>query len=550
MKRRKFLKKLPLLAGVPMMLNNIPLKAMASNNQLQRLAATSTNDKVLVLIQLHGGNDGLNMLVPVDQYASYYNMRPNIAIPETGNRSYLNLDSTLAIEDQVGVHPDMEDLKELYDAARVNIVQSVAYENMNGSHFRSRDIWFMGADYDEYKDSGWMGRYLDYLYPGYPDDYPSTDMPDPLGIEIGSSVSLAFHTGKGIPASLSITADPENFIDLINSTGGEPPESIKNSHYGEELQWIMGMEEKSNQYSDRLAEVWEAGGEKDPSVKYSYEYSQIAPSGIRRNGLSAQLEMIARLLAGGCKTKIFLASIGGFDTHASQVEEGDPTYGTHAALLNHISTAVKSFQADLKQRGIEDRVLTMTFSEFGRRAESNGSYGTDHGKAAPMLVFGKGVNPGITGTNPDLNNLDSGNVRMQYDYRQVFTAALMDWLEADSAAIAATEFSEWIDSRLPLIGGRVTGLTDEFINSRWGLRSCYPNPVRTKTSIVYKINALTEVRIDLLNLKGQKVTTFVNQRQIAGEHTITVDLTSIPAGTYFYRIKTPQFTQTKQLIKF
>jgi uncharacterized protein (DUF1501 family) len=546
MKRRNFLRKLPLLAGAPMMLNSIPIQAMARNSELHRLAASSLNDKVLVLIQLHGGNDGLNMLVPIDQYASYYNMRPNIAIPETGNRSYLNLDSTLPVQDQVGVHPDMLDLKALYDEARVNIVQSVAYENINGSHFRSRDIWFMGGDYDEYKDSGWMGRYLDHVFPGYPDDYPNPDMPDPLAIEIGSSVSLAFHTGKGIPASLSIN-NPNRFYDLITTTGGEPPESIKNSHYGEELRWIMGMEEKSDKYADRLYEIWQNTSE--PNVTYPEQYPMIAPSGIRRNGLAQQLKMIARLLSGGIKTKIFLARIGGFDTHASQVEASNPTYGLHAALLYHIGSAMRAFQKDLKDRGIEDRVLSMTFSEFGRRAESNGSYGTDHGKAAPMLVFGKGVNPGITGTNPDLNNLDRGNVRMQYDYRQVFTSALIDWLEADPDAVAATEFSEWSDNRLPLIGGRVTGVTNDFIKKRWGLKSCYPNPVQTQTVIGFRINAATDVKIDLLDVKGSKVSTLIHKKYSPGEHSEQIDLSQLPSGTYFYRLKTPQFTESKQLIK-
>ncbi|HBH21916.1 MAG TPA: hypothetical protein DDY13_00690 [Cytophagales bacterium] len=195
------------------MLNSIPIQAMARNSELHRLAASVLVDKALVLVQLHGGNDGLNMLAPIDQYASYYNMRPNIAIPETSNRSYLNLDPTLPVQDQVGEHLVMLDLKALYDKARVNIVQSVALENINFSHFRSRDIWFMGGDYDEYKDAGWMGRYLDHVFPGYPDDYLNPGMTDPLAVETGPSVSLAFHTGKGIPASLSIN-NPNSFTIL------------------------------------------------------------------------------------------------------------------------------------------------------------------------------------------------------------------------------------------------------------------------------------------------------------------------------------------------
>ncbi|MCK5700711.1 MAG: hypothetical protein KAI29_06145, partial [Cyclobacteriaceae bacterium] len=158
MRRRGFLKKLPIAAGSSFMLNSLPLSAFAKSAPMHRLAASSDNDKVLILIQLHGGNDGLNTVIPVDQYAEYYQLRPNLAIPDKGLRKFIDLDSTLSVEDQVGLHPDLTHMKELYDQGKMNIVQNVAYENINGSHFRSRDIWYMGGDYNEYLPSGWMGR--------------------------------------------------------------------------------------------------------------------------------------------------------------------------------------------------------------------------------------------------------------------------------------------------------------------------------------------------------------------------------------------------------
>jgi len=154
MRRRGFLKKIPIAAGAPLMLNSLPLTTIAQSAPLHRLAAASDNDRVLVLIQLHGGNDGLNSVIPIDQYAEYYQLRPNLAIPDNGIRKFIDLDTTLNVEDQVGLHPDLVHMKELYDQAKVNIVQNVAYENVNGSHFRSRDIWFMGGDYDEYIPTG------------------------------------------------------------------------------------------------------------------------------------------------------------------------------------------------------------------------------------------------------------------------------------------------------------------------------------------------------------------------------------------------------------
>jgi len=547
MKRRNFLKKIPLAAGAPIMLNSIPLNTLARTAPLHRLAASSNNDRVLVLIQLHGGNDGLNTVIPVDQYAEYYQLRPNLAIPDNGKRKYIDLDSTLSVEDQVGLHPDLTHMKALYDQAKLNIVQNVAYENVNGSHFRSRDIWFMGGDYDEYIPSGWMGRFLDHEFPGYPDEYPNTEMPDPLAIEIGNGVSLAFHRSNGIPTAISIQ-NPEQFYDLITSVGGAPPESIANTHYGQELQWIMDIEEKSNQYAGRLKEVYE-NGSNSPNVTYPELYPLNAPPGRIRNRLAPQLKMIARLLSGGVKTKIFLARLGGFDTHAEQVEAYDATMGTHAALLYHISSAMKAFQDDLKELGIEDRVLTMTFSEFGRRAYSNGSYGSDHGTSAPMFVFGKLVKPGITGTNPDLNNLNRGNLVYQYDYRQVFTSAVVDWLEADNQAVEAARFNDWVDSRLNIIGNGITSTKEAFLNERNYLQDCYPNPVIDQVVFGFRINNHSKVSIDILDVKGKVIVKLLEEERDAGLHHITHNLQTLKAGTYIYRFHSGEINQTKKLVK-
>lgn len=547
MRRRGFLKKLPLVAGSSFMMNNLPLNALSQSAPLHRLAATSDNDRVLILIQLHGGNDGLNTVIPIEQYAEYYQLRPNLAIPDHGKRKYINLDSALSVEDQIGLHPDLTHMKDLYDHGKLNIVQNVAYDNVNGSHFRSRDIWFTGGDYNEYLPSGWMGRFLDHEYAGYPEDYPNAKMPDPLAIEIGNGVSLAFHRNNGIPTAISIQ-NPDQFYDLITSVGGAPPESIANTHYGQELQWIMDIEEKSNQYAGRLKEVYE-GGSNSQNVTYPELYPFNAPSGRIKNRLAPQLKMIARLLDGGVKTKIFLARLGGFDTHAEQVESYDSTMGTHASLLYHISSAMKAFQDDLKELGIEDRVMTMTFSEFGRRAYSNGSYGSDHGTAAPMFVFGKMVKPGVTGTNPDLNNLNNGNLVHQFDYRQVFTSAIVDWLEADSAAVDATLFSDWVDSRVAIVGNGITGTKEAFFKERNYLDDCYPNPVQDKTVFSFRINSKSWVRLELLDTQGKLVKVLMDEERNEGLHHITSDLNSLKTGTYLYRIQSGDIEQTKKLVK-
>jgi uncharacterized protein (DUF1501 family) len=543
MKRRDFVKNIPILAA-PFLLNGIPINMLAGG--LNNLAAQAVGDRVLILIQMHGGNDGLNTVIPVDQYGNYFNLRPNIAIPSTGLRKFINLDSTLPIADQVGLHPDMTAVKSLYDDGKAAIVQGVAYENLNQSHFRSRDIWLMGGDYDDYLGSGWMGRYLDHVFPNYPTNYPNAQMPDPPAIEIGTSVSLAFHKATGIPISLSIN-DPDQFYNLIKGVGGDPPSSISNTHYGDELRYIIGMEQQSNVYSDRLKAVYDAGSN-SANVTYPSQYPGNAPSGYFKNELAPQLKLIARLLAGGSKTKIFLTRIGRFDTHANQVEATDTSVGGHAALLYHISSAMKAFQDDLKGLGLEDRVMSVTFSEFGRRAASNGSYGTDHGTSAPMFVFGKCVKPGVIGTNPDLNNLDNGNLRQQFDYRQVFTTMLQDWLGADSAALSDTLFQDFENQKLDLVECSAVSGVSSYSSNLFKLNSCYPNPANSNTTISFFINDAALVKLGIFDNSGKLLIEVLNENRSAGNHEVNVDVSHLPPGGYLYKVEAGRLKGAKRMI--
>ncbi|MEA3460888.1 MAG: hypothetical protein U9R49_03340, partial [Bacteroidota bacterium] len=274
MKRRKFIRNVAFGSAAGMTLGGVPLNLLAANSPMARFAAESTNDKVLVFIQLHGGNDGLNTLIPISQYDDYYNLRPNIAIRHTGTRSYLNVDETVDLNAQVGLHPDMLAFKEMYDQEKVAIIQNVGYPDMNLSHFRGRDVVFMGGDEgdnDQY-NSGWMGRYLNNIYPGYPDAFPSETMEDPLGIELSGTLSLAFHRENGIPIGLNI-GSPDQFYELISSVGVNPPIGFPDSHAGEELRYIMEFEKKSNEYAGRLKEVYDAGSNSTVEYPESYPYA-------------------------------------------------------------------------------------------------------------------------------------------------------------------------------------------------------------------------------------------------------------------------------------
>lgn len=563
--RRKFLKKLPGAIGamsLPFSIAGVPVNAMGENALTRMARASLSNDRVLVILQMHGGNDGLNCVIPVTDYELYYNKRANIAIPAKNSvRKYIPLDSTLAPDTQVGLHPDMQAMKAMYDQGRVGIVQGVSYKHNNGSHFRGRDIWFMGGSADDYYQSGWVGRYLqqEIAPKSYPEEFPNAEMPDPLALEMGSDVSLIFHQEGNIPTSISIydpqafadlVADLEGFIDEAVDPRGIPPQFLENSPYYNELDWILSLEDKSKDYAQRLAEVYQAGG--DSTVSYPTTYPFNAPEGSLTNPLFWQLKIVARLLAGGCKTKVFLVKIGGFDTHADQVEKYDPTMGSHAALMYHISTAMAAFQEDLRDRGLEDRVLTLTTSEFGRRIYSNGSYGTDHGTGGPMFLFGKGVQPGVVGKVPDLTK---ANVEMQYDYRVVYGNIVKDWLLVDDANLniifpglmTPTGTTDGVTfQELPLASQVIAGV-DDFIGDRFSLQDCYPNPAKGKITFHFMINSTNHVAMQLFDHRGRKVKVLTDETYEPGDHKIEVDIMDLPAGNYIYQMKSGFFKDSKKL---
>jgi uncharacterized protein (DUF1501 family) len=543
MNRRFFLRNLSLASAGSMLLAGVPVRLMAGNGRL-KMAAASGNDNVLIFVQLHGGNDALNTLIPINQYDTYYNYRANIAIPASGSRKFIPVDNTLAPEDQVGLHPDMIGFKELYDQGKASIVQNVGYPDMNMSHFRGRDIVFEGGGATDEYSSGWMGRFLDHEYPGYPNGYPNDTMRDPIGIEMGNILSIAFHREEGIPMGINIQ-NPEQFYQLITTVGVEPPILYPDSHAGNELRYLMELEKKSNQYAGRLKEAYDNGS--NSSVSYPEAYPLSAPESYLSNPLSGQLKLIARLLKGGLKTRIFLCRIGGFDTHGKQVETYDSTLGAHAALLYHLSSAIKAFQDDLAAMSIEDNVLTMTFTEFGRRVYSNGSYGTDHGSATPIFLFGKGLKGGILGTNPDLNNLHNGNIVYSTDYRQVYTSVVQDWLGASNEAMQATGFDKWVGQRLDLISG-ITSV-DDVRNQKPGVLGCYPNPVINETVVTYFVQQPSAIRIRIITTGGTEMKQVETYAGSYGRNEYRADLGGLKPGVYILEVSNSFFKDSMKLVK-
>ena len=419
MKRRDFIAATSSFL-LPISLNGMKITALNENSSLVK-ALKQTNaintDRVLVIINMIGGNDGLNTVIPLDQYSAYNGLRSNIAIPEN---------SVLALQNNTatGLHPAMTGLQNLYNNGKLAIVHSVGYPNANQSHFRSAEIWMTGVDAEQYENTGWAGRYLNDRYAGYPTGYPNATMEDPIALQIGY---LATPTLQGTTQNVAVTIDsPDNFYQLIGAAEAQPPQNIPPLQTGEQIAYIRQQQALAVGYASEIKAAADAG------VNLA-----TYPAPIENNDLADQLKIVARLIHGGLKTKIFFVTQYGFDTHSSQVDVSDNKQGVHAHLLKDLSVAISTFQLDLQLLGLADKVVGFTFSEFGRRATSNASKGTDHGVAAPMFVFGNGVKKSSIGNNPNLTSellpenpqpWETGrDIKMQVDFRRIYNDILTDW---------------------------------------------------------------------------------------------------------------------------
>lgn len=537
MKRRNFLKIFPAATVTPFVVNGHALRPFANSKMARVLnGCDGVEDRVLVLIQLKGGNDGLNSIIPINQYDQYANLRPSIGIPQN---AYINLDGTLSNNDQIGLHPSFLKIKEMYDNGLATIVQGVGYESMNQSHFKGTDLWMSGGDGTIANNnirSGWMGRALQAFYPEIV-GVPTASMPDPLGIQIGdANTALGFHTETEHQNVINLTGqDASGFYSLIQTVGGSPIANVPDSEHGAELEFIMRVEQSTSLYAQRITEVFNAGS------NFLSSYTTTNPS-----RLSPQLQTIARLIKGGCKTKIYLCQLGGFDTHNAQVDGGNPTVGDHAELLLDLAESVKNFLDDLQGLGLADQVAACTFSEFGRCAKENGSDGSDHGTLAPMFIFGKNIAAGVRGTNVNLSNLTNDNQLQgaQFDYRQVFTTLLQDWLGAGEEVLTETMFEGY--SKMPLVDSAAIVSPDCYLPMTVGTSdvfkaekplTIFPNPASIQAEVGFSNTGSTfEARLTLHSLGGS----IMSATSVKVEQDVNVfylDVSPLPAATYFVRLE-------------
>jgi uncharacterized protein (DUF1501 family) len=532
MKRRNFLKIAPPAAVTPFVLNGFSMRPFANSKMASVLnSCEGVQERTLVLIQMKGGNDGINMVVPINQYDRYAEIRPTIRINEG---ELIPLDTTLPNEDQVGLHPSMTGIKALYDNGWAAIVQATGYQSMNQSHFKGTDLWLSGGGgYSDLNNvgTGWMGRSLQALYPEV-QGLPTPEMPDPLGIQIGDpNTSLGFHTETEHQNALNLTGqDASGFYSLVQTIGGAPISNVPATDHGDELNYIMGVENTISQYASRITQVFNAGTN---AITYP------------NTSLANQLKTVARLVRGGCKTKIYLCQIGGFDLHSNQVVSGNTggvLNSNHAALLKTLSDAVKAFCDDLDAMGMADRVMACTFSEFGRCAAENGTLGTDHGTLAPMMVFGKAVRPKVHGTNVNLEDLTGDNQvkNMQFDYRQVFGTLLQDWLGANPYVLQEAFFYE--HDKIFMLEKKYTADSDCYwggtpiVEDPFKPVSVFPNPASISAEVAYESKRAFSARLSLHSLGGEVVSASTEQVQV-GENFFYLNVASLPTGTYFVRME-------------
>lgn len=431
--RREFLRT-SMLGGamawtVPTFLANTfsALHADAADSATQ--IVTGRDSTILVVLQMAGGNDGLNTVVPYNN-DFYQKARRSIA---------LSAKQVLKINDEVGLHPSLEGFKNLYDAGSLSIVQGIGYPNPNRSHFRSTEIWQTASDSERFEKYGWLGRYFDNACSGA----------DPtVGVNIGRQMPQAFAAKKPIGISLD---NPQNyrFVSGEKARSGDMAlaeksyrelntaemDTVSDSNSGGTIGAVAGHTAHAGSpldFIERTAMDAQLSSDKILAISKKIENKATYPG----SQLGTSLKLVSRLIGGGLPTRVFYVSQGGYDTHTNQT-------GAHERLLRDLGDSVKAFTDDLKAQGNFQRVVVMTFSEFGRRVSENANGGTDHGAAAPMFIVGDRVKSGLLGKYPSLapGDLFNGDLKYTVDFRTVYADVLESWLKTKSEPVLGKKFA-------------------------------------------------------------------------------------------------------------
>jgi uncharacterized protein (DUF1501 family) len=368
--------------------------------------AKGTAQRTLVVVQLSGGNDGLNAVVPYGN-GVYYQLRPQVGIPA---------DQVLHLDDQIGLHPNLKAFKTLYDQQQLAVIQGVGYPNASRSHFRSMEIWHTARPDSSSPGQGWLGAFMSEIY-------KVGDSPFEC-VNFGTSVPQALLTPHAPVAAMQDITTFQFLVDKRLPTMKDPLLKTFGQVYAKPAQKTPALDIVSSAWDTTTKGVGVLNG---ASEKYQ------AATQYPTNPFGKTMQQVAQMLSADIGTRVFYVQLGGFDTHANEK-------ASHAQLLSQLADSLAAFQADLDAHGRADQVVTMMFSEFGRRVKENGSQGTDHGAAGPMFVLGKSVKGGIYGKHPDLNNLDEGDLAFTTDFRSVYATVIDDWLGASSKDVLGASY--------------------------------------------------------------------------------------------------------------
>lgn len=397
MKRRKFIQKSALASVGTMMIPGF-LKAY----EALHINQAASHHKKLVVIQLSGGNDGLNTVVPF-RNDIYYELRPRLAVPKN---------KVLKLNDELGFNPALEGLRNIYDQGWLSIINNVGYPNPNRSHFRSMDIWHTASNANEYLSSGWLGRYLDS--------------------ECGSNCKTA-HEVIEVDDTLSLATKGRNIKGLALTN----PQKLYKSTQNRGVK-MLATHSHAHDHESNVGYLYKTLAETVSSAQYIHQKSKIYKSKANypRNSFGKRLKTIAELISSGIDTKVYYAGMTGFDTHVNQKNRQE-------RLLKTYADAMKVFVEDLQKNNRLDEVLILTFSEFGRRVKQNASNGTDHGTANNLFVIGgKLKKAGIYNESPDLKNLDQGDLKYNIDFRSVYATLLKKHLGVNERKILGKNFEK------------------------------------------------------------------------------------------------------------
>lgn len=508
MKRRDFIKSSLVLSAMG---SRIPLLAINRTQKQMARTVSWESDRIVVLIKLNGGNDGLNTIIPV-QNSQYYNLRPTIGISPT---------DALTLNYETGMHPSMNALLPYFQDGEMSVIHEAGYDDGNLSHFRSSDIWATGSDADEFWNTGWLGRLFTEIYP----EFPNHNEDHPLAIQMGSANLLEFQTTTSNGASM--INDPDVMYQLISENyvpgSNDPP---PNTIGGQELTYVRELDASSFEYSEIIFNSANAGSN---TVTYP------------DTNLGAQLAVTAKLISGGLDTPIYRLYLGGFDTHANQLAD-------QGALLQQVSDAVAAFLSDLESQGLHNRVMTMTTSEFGRRSYENGSGGTDHGTSAPIIALGPQINSNqlFHGTHPDLSAVDNvGNPPIQFDFRQVYATLLTDWFGLD-ASISSEIFQQTFNS-IPFIANPLTVKGNGVVPASFTLHPAFPNPFNPAAEIAFDLPKAGSVILKVHSLRGRRIFTHRYGKLNAGTHRFRLNGSDWPAGVYMMSVEAFGSVQSQKI---